>query len=30
MNFQKYTFRNKLINIVLKIIVKNYQHGSLP
>ncbi len=29
MNFQKYTFRNKLINIVLKILVKNYQHGNL-
>ena len=30
MNLQKYAFHYNLINIVLKIIVKNYQHGSIP
>jgi hypothetical protein len=30
MNFQKYAFRKNLINIVLKILLNNYQHGSVP
>ncbi len=30
MNFQKYAFHYNLINIVSKIIVNNYQHGSVP
>lgn len=30
MNFQKYAFHKNLINIVLKNLLKNYQHGSVP
>jgi hypothetical protein len=29
MNFQKYTFHNNLINIVMKNSLKIYQHGNL-